>query len=60
MPASELFTPGSKVRLIDGPFKDLEAVFSKTDGEERAIILLNILQREQRLKVPLTALASSC
>lgn len=58
-PASELFAPGSKVRLIDGPFKDLEAVFSKTDGEERAIILLNILQREQRLKVPLTALASS-
>lgn len=53
---NELYTPGSKVLFTDGPFKDLEAVFSKTDGEERAIILLTILQREQRLKVPLSNL----
>lgn len=54
-----LFVPGSKVTVTDGPFRDLEAVFSKADGEERAVILLTILQREQRLSVPLKALKAA-
>ena len=48
-----LFAPGSTVHLTEGPFKDLDAIFSKTDGDERAIILLQILQRQQHLSVPL-------
>lgn len=51
-----LFQEGDRVSIIDGPFKDLDAVFSKTDGEERAIILLSVLHRQHQLKMPLQAL----
>lgn len=54
-----LFKKGQPVTLLEGPFKNLNAVFDKTDGEERAIILLNILNGQQRLKVPLRALATA-
>lgn len=52
-----LFREGAAVRLVDGPFKDMDAVFCKADGEERAIILLNLLNRQQTLRVPLQTLA---
>ena len=54
-----LYKEGAPVTLIEGPFKDLNAVFCKADGEERAIILLNVLNRQQRLKVPLRAIAKA-
>ena len=54
-PAASLFQPGEKVRISDGPFADLEAVFQCFDGEERVILLLNIMQRQQTLRVPLKA-----
>ncbi|HDZ58037.1 MAG TPA: transcription/translation regulatory transformer protein RfaH [Pseudomonas xinjiangensis] len=53
-----LFKPGSIVRLAEGPFKDLDAIFSKADGAERAIVLLQILQRQQQLNVPLRIIRS--
>ncbi|GGI96957.1 transcription/translation regulatory transformer protein RfaH [Halopseudomonas pertucinogena] len=54
-----LFKTGSPVTLIEGPFKDLNAVFCKADGEERAIVLLDLLNRQQQLSVPLRALSAS-
>ncbi|HLV77245.1 MAG TPA: transcription/translation regulatory transformer protein RfaH [Marinobacter sp.] len=54
-----LFETGSPVTLIEGPFKDLNAVFCKADGEERAIVLLDLLNRQQQLSVPLRALSAS-
>lgn len=54
-----MFKEGSPVTITDGPFKDLDAIFCKADGEERAIILLSLLHRQQRIKVPLHALKSS-
>ena len=50
---------GEPVTIIQGPFKDLDAVFCKADGEERAIVLLNLLHRQQELRVPLKALKAS-
>lgn len=47
-----LFKSGCRVTVTDGPFRDLEAIFEKVDGEERAIILLNMLQRQQSVSVP--------
>src|SRR5690606_15401026 len=44
-----LFQKGEPVTIIQGPFKDLDAVFCKADGEERAIVLLNLLHRQQEL-----------
>src|SRR5690554_3426844 len=54
-----LFQKGEPVTIIQGPFKDLDAVFCKADGEERAIVLLNLLHRQQELRVPLKAIKAS-
>jgi transcriptional antiterminator RfaH len=54
-----LFKEGMPVAIIDGPLKDLNAVFCRADGEERAIILLNLLNRQQHLRVPLRALVAT-
>lgn len=43
---------GEAVRIKEGPFKELEAVFDSFDGEERVVILLDFLQTQQRLKMP--------
>lgn len=44
--------PGDPVRITTGPFAELEVIFQSFDGQERAIILLNLLQRPQQVKVP--------
>lgn len=54
-----LFREGMAVAITEGPFKDLNAVFCRPDGEERAIILLNLLNRQQHLRVPLRALVAT-
>ncbi|SDS00028.1 transcriptional antiterminator RfaH [Halopseudomonas xinjiangensis] len=54
--AQPLFASGSAVVVSDGPFRDIQAIFQKADGEERAIILLSILQRQQSISVPMRML----
>lgn len=54
-----LFKEGMPVAITEGPFRDLNAVFCRADGEERAIILLNLLNRQQHLRVPIRALAAT-
>lgn len=46
---------GSKVQLQEGPFEGLEAIFQAYDGEERAVVLINFMQKHQRISVPVTA-----
>lgn len=55
----QLFEAGARLRIKEGPFAELEAVYVGMDGNERAIVLLNILQREQRLRFPLKSLAAA-
>ncbi|MGV8921190.1 MAG: transcription/translation regulatory transformer protein RfaH [Pseudomonas sp.] len=50
------FQQGEHVRIKDGSFSDLEAIFLTCDGEERAVILLNLLQREQKVSLPISSL----
>lgn len=52
------FKPGDRVQLNGGSFQDLEAIFVCRDGETRAVILLNLLQREQKVRVPTRYLSS--
>ena len=47
------FNPNDRVMLMEGPFAHLEAIFVATRGEDRVLLLLNILQQEQRLEFPL-------
>lgn len=44
--------PGERVRITQGPFSDVEAIFVANDGEERVVLLMNVLNREQRLSFP--------
>ena len=46
------FRSGERVQINQDGFSDSEAIFVSSDGEERAVILLTLLQREQRVSVP--------
>ncbi|TWI47275.1 transcriptional antiterminator RfaH [Pseudomonas duriflava] len=52
-----LFCEGERVRINQGSFAELEAIFLASDGEARAVILLNLLQREQKVTVPMKCLS---
>ncbi|MCE9683602.1 transcription/translation regulatory transformer protein RfaH [Halomonas alkalisoli] len=54
--ANVYFRAGEIVEITEGPFKDLQAVFASHKGEERAIVLLNLLNRQQRLVMPVAQL----
>lgn len=51
-PEKPHFQPGERVQLHGGSFNELEAIFVSADGEERSVILLNLLAREQKVRVP--------
>jgi transcriptional antiterminator RfaH len=50
------FKQGEHVMIRAGELCDIEAIFLTTDGAERAVILLNLLQREQKVVLPMSSL----
>lgn len=46
-----LFRAGQRVRICEGAFRDIEAMVQAVDGVERVVLLLNFMQREQRVAV---------
>lgn len=52
-PVATALKPGDPVRVAQGPFAELDALFECYDGTERVVILLNLMQRTQRLVMPL-------
>lgn len=50
------FTPGQAVKILAGPFAGVRAVFDMTDGQARALVLIELLQKQARLPVPVAAL----
>ncbi|MAM86997.1 MAG: transcription/translation regulatory transformer protein RfaH [unclassified Hahellaceae] len=48
--------PGQAVQLNDGPFEGINAIFQAYDGEARAIVLINFMQKQQRVKVPVSTI----
>ncbi|MBF7730537.1 transcription/translation regulatory transformer protein RfaH [Pseudomonas sp. N040] len=51
-----LLQVGDKVRITEGPFAELEAIFHGMDGNARAMLLLNLLNRQQLVQMPLTSI----
>ncbi len=47
------FKAGERVRIIDGPLNDLEGLFHCATDEERVTVLLNLMGREVKVRVPL-------
>ncbi|MDO6823291.1 transcription/translation regulatory transformer protein RfaH [Marinobacter sp. 1_MG-2023] len=47
---------GETVQLSEGPFEGINAVFQAYDGEERAIVLISFMQKQQSVKVSVSAI----
>ena len=58
-PAVPVLQAGEKVRITDGPFAELEAIFHSMDGLQRAVLLLNMLNHQQKIHLPLNILVKS-
>jgi len=50
--------PGQAIQIKEGPFKGLQAIFKAYEGEERALILIELLHKQQELALPLNAITS--
>lgn len=48
--------PGQPVELSDGPFQSIDAIFKAYDGEERAIVLIQFMQKQQAISVSVGAI----
>ena len=53
-----LYMPGEKVTIVDGCFKDLQAVVTANKGDERVVLLLNLLNRPQLLEMSVDAVSA--
>ncbi|MGH8384654.1 MAG: transcription/translation regulatory transformer protein RfaH [Pyrinomonadaceae bacterium] len=52
------FSSGDRVKLLDDGFAELDAVFLTMDGDERAILLINFLNRQQQVCLPLAKISA--
>ncbi|WP_185960707.1 transcription/translation regulatory transformer protein RfaH [Aliidiomarina halalkaliphila] len=48
---SSLFAAGSRVEIIAGAFAGLQAVYHMPKGDERCIVLLDMLGKQQQLEI---------
>jgi transcriptional antiterminator RfaH len=46
-----LFLPGERVRLTEGSFAGIEAIYHMKDGESRALVLIELLSKQVALSV---------
>ena len=46
-----LFCAGEQVRLVDGPLTGMEGVFTQQDGDQRVIVLLELLGKAHNVTV---------
>ena len=44
--------PGERVKIIDGPYVNVDAIFQKLDGNERVLVLIELMQRQLPVLVP--------
>lgn len=51
-----LFTPGQRVRIADGVFAGLEAIYEMPDGQQRAMVLIDMLSKPVHLRLETVAL----
>jgi transcriptional antiterminator RfaH len=50
---------GDDLQVIEGPFKGLHVVFTETDGDQRAIVLINLLNQQVKASLPYKSLLSN-
>lgn len=52
-----LFQRGEMLRVADGPFRNLQVVYEMQDGDHRAIVLIELLNKMQKIAANLNALS---
>ncbi len=53
-----IYKVGDRIVVTDGCFKELEAIVTATKGEDRVILLLNLLGRDQHVELSTYAVAN--
>jgi transcriptional antiterminator RfaH len=48
----DAFMEGERLLVKSGPFKGMEAEFRRLDGDSRALVLIELLYKVQRIKIP--------
>ena len=56
--ASSLPRKGDWLQIVDGSFRGLNAVFSQPDGNQRAIVLINLLNQQVSASLPYASLVA--
>lgn len=51
IPGRAQLQKGEKVRVVEGAFAGLQGIYQAESGEERAIILIDILGRQSRVRI---------
>lgn len=52
------FSPGEKITILDQSFAGIESIFMTMDGEERVILLINLMNRQQQISLPVTSIGN--
>ena len=55
---SDLPQTGDQLEVIEGPFRGLNAVFTEIDGNQRAVVLINLLNQQVKASIPLGSLSA--
>lgn len=56
LPPTPLFNPGEKIQIADGAFTGIAGVYQMADGEQRAMVLIELLSKPVTLKISATSL----
>ena len=56
---ARLFAPGDVVQVVSGPLQGAQGVVQASDGEQRALVLIELLGQPQRLQLMLDDLSRS-
>lgn len=46
-----LFTPGERLQITAGPFAGVEAIYQMSDGESRAMVLIELMSKPVKMSV---------
>lgn len=57
MTHEDAYRPNEPVRITEGPFTGYDALYQARNGQERVVVLLEIMQQSQRLVLPDTSIA---
>ncbi len=56
----QCFSAGDKLKISEGPYAGLPALFDMADGDERSIVFINMLNQQVRLNIENIAFSKAC